>query len=162
MGRRNHLHDQMRWRAVGMLQAGARQLAAARELNVHHSVIHRLRNHYQIDQNASRRLGYGRRRITTSADDSYLLQCTRRRRTLTAGVAAPCCCRKAHIPPNCVVQTACRRTVRTTACCAFVPAHVRARLFGLVNIAVEHQSNGATYSLRMSLDLISRTIPEGQ
>ncbi|GBO25160.1 hypothetical protein AVEN_159056-1 [Araneus ventricosus] len=42
MSRRNHLHDEMRWRAVGMLQAGSRQSAVARELNVHRSVIHRL------------------------------------------------------------------------------------------------------------------------
>ncbi|GBM74581.1 hypothetical protein AVEN_151033-1 [Araneus ventricosus] len=84
MSRRNHLHDEMRWRAVGMLQARARQSAAARELNEHRSVIQRLRNHYQRDQNASRRRGSGRRRITTTADDCYLLQCSRRRRTLKA------------------------------------------------------------------------------
>ncbi|GBM33380.1 hypothetical protein AVEN_169915-1 [Araneus ventricosus] len=84
MSRRNHLHDEMRWRAVGMLQAGARQSPVARELNVYRSVIHRLRNHYQRDQNASRRRGSGLRRITTTADDRYLLQCARRRRTLTA------------------------------------------------------------------------------
>ncbi|GBM53607.1 hypothetical protein AVEN_105494-1 [Araneus ventricosus] len=42
MSRRNHLHDEMRWRAVGMLQAGARQSAVAGELNVHRSVIHRM------------------------------------------------------------------------------------------------------------------------
>ncbi|GBN80036.1 hypothetical protein AVEN_199181-1 [Araneus ventricosus] len=35
MSRRNHLYDEMRWRAVGMLQAAARQSAVARELNVH-------------------------------------------------------------------------------------------------------------------------------
>ncbi|GBN08358.1 hypothetical protein AVEN_123159-1 [Araneus ventricosus] len=33
---------------------------------------------------------------------------------------------------------------------------------GPVNIAVGHHSSGATYSLRMSLDLAFRTIPEGQ
>ncbi|GBN16173.1 hypothetical protein AVEN_124299-1 [Araneus ventricosus] len=65
MIRRNHLHEEMRWRAVGMLQAGARQSAVARELNVHSSVIHRLWNHYQRDQNANRRLGSGRQRIAT-------------------------------------------------------------------------------------------------
>ncbi|GBN13039.1 hypothetical protein AVEN_139399-1 [Araneus ventricosus] len=84
MSRRNHLHNEMRWRAVGMLQASARQSAVARELNVHRSVIHRLWSHYQRDQNASRRSESGRRRVTTTADDSYLLQCARRRRTLTA------------------------------------------------------------------------------
>ncbi|GBM83127.1 hypothetical protein AVEN_40095-1 [Araneus ventricosus] len=81
--RRNHLHDEILWRAVGMLQAGARQSALARELDVHRSVIHRLWNHYQRYQNASRRRGSGRRRITTTADDLYLLQRARRRRTLT-------------------------------------------------------------------------------
>ncbi|GBM81512.1 hypothetical protein AVEN_227766-1 [Araneus ventricosus] len=35
MSRINHLHDEMRWRAVGTLQAGARQSAVARELKVH-------------------------------------------------------------------------------------------------------------------------------
>ncbi|GBL85530.1 hypothetical protein AVEN_34687-1 [Araneus ventricosus] len=84
MSGRNHLHDEMRWRAVGMLQAGAGKSAAARELNVHRSIVHRLWNHYQRDENASRRRGSGRRRITTTADDRYLLQCARRRRTLTA------------------------------------------------------------------------------
>ncbi|GBM04102.1 hypothetical protein AVEN_247969-1 [Araneus ventricosus] len=84
MSRRNHLHDEMRWKAVGMLQAGSRQSAVARELNVHGSVIHRLWNHYQRDHDASRRRESGRRRITTMAGDCYLLQCTRRRRTLTA------------------------------------------------------------------------------
>ncbi|GBN12544.1 hypothetical protein AVEN_166311-1 [Araneus ventricosus] len=105
MSRRNYLHDDMRWRAVGMLQASARQSVVARELNVYRSVIYRLWNHYKRDQNASRRRGAGCRRITTTADDHYLLECTRRRRTLTAGVAALCCCMKAHIPPNCVAQT---------------------------------------------------------
>ncbi|GBN20750.1 hypothetical protein AVEN_113903-1 [Araneus ventricosus] len=107
--RRNHFQDEMRWRAVGRLQAGARQSAVARGLNVHRSVIHRLWNHYQRDQNASRRRGSGRLRITTMADYRYLLQCARRRRTLTCltltGIVALCCCRKVHVPPNCVAQT---------------------------------------------------------
>ncbi|GBO27844.1 hypothetical protein AVEN_29602-1 [Araneus ventricosus] len=84
MSRRNHLHDEMRWRAVSILKTVARQSVVARELNAHRSFIHRLWNHYQRDQNASRRLGSGRRRITTTANNRYLLQCARRRRTLTA------------------------------------------------------------------------------
>ncbi|GBO21143.1 hypothetical protein AVEN_259228-1 [Araneus ventricosus] len=105
MSRRNHFHDEMRWRAAGMLQAGERQSDVVRELNVHRSVIHRMWNHYLRDQNSSRRRGSGRRRITTTANDRYLLQCARRLRTATADVAALCCCRKNHIPPNCVAQT---------------------------------------------------------
>ncbi|GBM40846.1 hypothetical protein AVEN_6911-1 [Araneus ventricosus] len=84
MSRRKHLHDEMRWKTVGMLHAGARQPAVARDLNVHRRVIHRLWNHYQRDQNASRRRGSGRRRIITTADNRYLLLCASRRRTLTA------------------------------------------------------------------------------
>ncbi|GBM00718.1 hypothetical protein AVEN_150889-1 [Araneus ventricosus] len=67
MSRRNHLHDEMRWRAVGMLQVGARQSAVARELNVHRSAIHRLWNHYQRDQNVSRR-----RTATNGRTDLYV------------------------------------------------------------------------------------------
>ncbi|GBL97854.1 hypothetical protein AVEN_231998-1 [Araneus ventricosus] len=74
MSRRNHLHDEVLWRAVGMLQAGSRLSAVPRELIVHRSVIHSLWNHYQRDQNASKRRGYGRWRITTTADVRYLLQ----------------------------------------------------------------------------------------
>ncbi|GBN90643.1 hypothetical protein AVEN_250108-1 [Araneus ventricosus] len=110
MSGRNHLHDEMVWRAVGMLQARARQSAVARELNVQRSVIHRQWTHYQKYQNASRRLASGRRKITTTADGRYLLQCARRWRTLTGltltGVAALCCCRKVHVPEDCVAQTA--------------------------------------------------------
>ncbi|GBN29682.1 hypothetical protein AVEN_225956-1 [Araneus ventricosus] len=73
MRRRNHLRDKMRWRAVGMFQAGARQSENARELNVHRSVIHRLLNHYQTEQNVSRRRVSVLRRIITTADDRYLL-----------------------------------------------------------------------------------------
>ncbi|GBL93021.1 hypothetical protein AVEN_54653-2 [Araneus ventricosus] len=167
MSRRNHLHDEMRWSAVDMLQAGARQSAVARELNVHRSVIHRLCNHYHRDQNASRRLVSGRRRITTTANDRYLLQCARRRRTLTGltltGVAALCCCRKVHVPPNCVAQTAedCSHDDLLFLCFCLQPTSKRGCI-GPVNIAVGHHSSGATYSLRMSLDLTSRTIPEGE
>ncbi|GBN92582.1 hypothetical protein AVEN_44243-1 [Araneus ventricosus] len=46
MSRRNHLHDEMRWRAVGTLQAGARQSAVARELIVHRSAIHKIHGIY--------------------------------------------------------------------------------------------------------------------
>ncbi|GBL77997.1 hypothetical protein AVEN_143315-1 [Araneus ventricosus] len=167
MSRRNHLHNEMRWRAVGMLHADARQTAVARHPNVLRSAIRRLWNHYQRDQNASRRCGSGRRRITTTADDRYLLQCARCRRTLTAKQLASQLSAAVGRPISC--QTVSRRlhegglfARRLVVCVSLSPAHVRARCIGPVNIAVGHQSSGATYSLRMSLDLTSRTIPEGQ
>ncbi|GBM06025.1 Transposable element Tcb1 transposase [Araneus ventricosus] len=125
MSRRNHLYDEMRCRAVGMLQAGARQSSVARELNVHR------RNHYQRDQNASRRRGSGRRRITTTPDDRYLLQCARRPTTLTARQLASQLSAAAGRPIS--RQTVSRRLhegglfARRPAV-RLPPAHVRARL----------------------------------
>ncbi|GBM43554.1 hypothetical protein AVEN_252158-1 [Araneus ventricosus] len=141
MSRRNQLHDEMRWRAVGMLQAGARQSAVGRELNVHRSVIHRQWNHYQRDQNASRRRGSGRRRITTTADDRCLLQCARRWRTLTARQLASQLSAAAGRPIS--RQTVSHRlhegglfVRRPVVCVPLSPANVRARL----HWAHEHRS----------------------
>ncbi|GBM12428.1 hypothetical protein AVEN_55271-1 [Araneus ventricosus] len=121
--------------------AGARQSTVARELNVHRSVIHRLWNHYQRDQNASRRRESGRRRITTTADDRYLLRCARRRRTLTARRLASQLSAAAGRPMS--LQTESRRlhegglfARRPVACVSLSPAHVRARL----HWAREHHS----------------------
>ncbi|GBM13128.1 hypothetical protein AVEN_64343-1 [Araneus ventricosus] len=167
MSRRNHFHDEMRWRAVGMLQAGARQSAVARELNVHRSVIHRLWIHYQRDQNASRRRGSRRRRITTTADDRYLSECARRRRTLTERQLASQLSTAVGRPI--FRQTLSRRlheggllTRRPVVCVPLSPAHVKARLHWAINISVRLQSSRAMHSLRKSLDLTYRTIPEGQ
>ncbi|GBO07307.1 hypothetical protein AVEN_220407-1 [Araneus ventricosus] len=135
------------------------------ELNVNHSVIHRLWKHYQRDQNASRRRGSGRRRITTTAGDRYLLQCARRRRTLTARQLASQLSAAAGRPTS--LQSVSRRlhegglfARRPNVCAHLSKAHVRARLHWAREVG--HQSSGATYSLRMSLDLTSRTIPDGQ
>ncbi|GBM22185.1 hypothetical protein AVEN_236817-1 [Araneus ventricosus] len=120
-------------RCIGMLQAGARQSAVARELNVHRSVTHRLWNHYQRDQNASRRRGSGRRRIATTADDRYLLQCARRRSTLTARQLASQLSAAAGRPIS--RQTVSRRlhegglfARRPVVCVPLSPVHVRAGL----------------------------------
>ncbi|GBL75977.1 hypothetical protein AVEN_234296-1 [Araneus ventricosus] len=170
MSRRNHLHDDMRWRAVGMLlcvlcppnrysfcngirhgdmgrrsvgmlQTAARQSTVARELNVHRSVIHRLWNKYQKDQNASRRLGSGRRRITTMADDRYLLQCSRRRKTLTARQLASQLSAAAGRPisrqiVSCRLHGGKLFARRPAVCVPLSPAHVTA----LLHWAREHCS----------------------
>ncbi|GBN38035.1 hypothetical protein AVEN_50387-1 [Araneus ventricosus] len=123
----------MRWRVVGMLQAGARQTAVARELNVLRSVNHRLWNHCQRDQNSSRRRESRRRRITRTADDRYLLQSARRRRTLTARQLASQLSATAGRPIS--HQTVSRRlhegglfARRSVVCVPLYPAHVRGRL----------------------------------
>ncbi|GBM37655.1 hypothetical protein AVEN_132098-1 [Araneus ventricosus] len=134
-------------------------------MNVHRSAIHRLLKHYQRDQNASRRRGSGRRRSTTRTDDRYLLQYARRRRTLTTRQLASQLSAATGRPIS-------RHTVslrlheggmfarRPVVCVPLSPAHVRARL----HWAREHRNwtPEALYSLRMSLDLTFRTIPEGK
>ncbi|GBL97432.1 hypothetical protein AVEN_170534-1 [Araneus ventricosus] len=141
MSRRNHLHDKMRLRTVGMLQAGARQSAVARQLNVLRSVTHRLWNHYQRDQNASRRHGSGCWRITTMADDRYLLQCARCRRTLTAataGVAAFAAAGRpiSHQTVLCRLHEGGLFARRPVVCVPLAPVHVRVQL----HWACEHRS----------------------
>ncbi|GBM94868.1 hypothetical protein AVEN_210629-1 [Araneus ventricosus] len=108
--------------------------AVARELNVHRSVIHRLWSHYQKDQNASRRRGSGRQRITTTADDRYLLQRARRRRTLTARqLASQLSAAAVKQPKSC--QTVSLRlhegglfAEQPVVCLPLSPAYVRERL----------------------------------
>ncbi|GBN26123.1 hypothetical protein AVEN_275671-1 [Araneus ventricosus] len=135
-------------------------------MNVHRSVIHRLWNHYRRDQNASRRRGSGLRKITTTADDRYLLQCARCRRTLTTRQLASQLFAAAGRPISC--QTVSRRQhegglfARRPLFVCLCPQRTSERgCIGPVNIAVGHQSSGATYSLRMSLDVTSRIISEG-
>ncbi|GBM14264.1 hypothetical protein AVEN_167341-1 [Araneus ventricosus] len=93
------------------------------------------------DQNASRRRGSGRRRITTTADDRYLLQCARRLRTLTARQLASHLSAAAGMPI--FLQTVSRRlhegglfARRPVVCVPLFPAHVRAWL----HWAREHRS----------------------
>ncbi|GBN72225.1 hypothetical protein AVEN_152519-1 [Araneus ventricosus] len=119
------------------------------------------------EQIASRRRGFGRRRIATTADDSYLLQCTRRRKTQTERQMARSSLLLQEGPyPAKPRRTDCMKEdcshddllfvrlcpQRTSECGCIVP----------VNIEVRHQISGVTYSLRMSLDLTLRTNPEGQ
>ncbi|GBN73301.1 hypothetical protein AVEN_128601-1 [Araneus ventricosus] len=94
------------------------------------------------DKNASRRRGSGRRRITTTADDRYLLQCARRWRTLTARQLAPQLSAAAGRPIS--RQTVSRRlhegglfARRPVVCVPLSPAQVRARL----HWAREHHSS---------------------
>ncbi|GBM06063.1 hypothetical protein AVEN_49442-1 [Araneus ventricosus] len=102
MSRRNHLHDEVRCRAVGMLPAGARQSAVARELSVHVGTITKGIKTPVEDVGLDAGESPQRQTIATccnvpDAEDTN---------SATAGVAALCCCRKVHIPPNCVAQTA--------------------------------------------------------
>lgn len=83
MTSRHHLPAELRWRAIGRLEAGQRQTDVARWLNVSPSVVHRLWRQFQTTDSASRRFSQGRPTATTSADDRYLTLCARRNRTAT-------------------------------------------------------------------------------
>ncbi|GBL89148.1 hypothetical protein AVEN_255270-1 [Araneus ventricosus] len=83
----------------------------------------------------------GRRRITTTADDRYVLQCAKRRRTLTARQLASQISAVAGRPTT--GQTVSRRlhegelfAQQPVVCLPLSPAHVRARL----HFAREHRS----------------------
>ncbi|GBN77939.1 hypothetical protein AVEN_2973-1 [Araneus ventricosus] len=141
VSRRNHLHYEMRFISVGMLQAGARQSAVAREDSAQRSVIHWLWNHCQRHKNASRRRVSGRRRIATTTDVHYLLQCARCQRTQTARQLASQLSAVAERPIS--RHTVSRRLLegglparRPVVCATLSPTLVRARL----QWAHEHRS----------------------
>ncbi|GBM79995.1 hypothetical protein AVEN_108647-1 [Araneus ventricosus] len=72
MTSRHHFPEELRWRAIGRLEAGQTQTEVARWLNVSPSVDHRLWQQFLITDSASRRFSQGRPIATTSADDRYL------------------------------------------------------------------------------------------
>ncbi|GBM68042.1 hypothetical protein AVEN_51690-1 [Araneus ventricosus] len=82
--------------------------------------------------------------------------------TATSGVAALYCCRKAHITVSRRLYEAGLFACRPVVLCLCPQRRSECGCVGPVNIATGHQSSEATYSLRMSLDLTSRTIPEEQ
>lgn len=84
MATRHHLSDELRWRAIGRLEAGQRQVEVARWLNVDRSVVSRLWNKFQRTQNASRSYSGGRPRVTSVRDDRYIRLTSRRNRSATA------------------------------------------------------------------------------
>ncbi|GBN23716.1 hypothetical protein AVEN_215681-1 [Araneus ventricosus] len=124
MSRRNHLHDEMRWKAVSMLQAGWCKTICC---------CQRAECASQCHPQAVGPLPKGLKRHNGRRSLLVATQTPEDINSATAGVAALFYCRKAHIRPNCVPQTACRRAVRTPTCrlCAFVPsAHQSAVALG--------------------------------
>ncbi|GBM70383.1 hypothetical protein AVEN_12213-1 [Araneus ventricosus] len=73
MSRKSRLPDSLRWRAVGWMEMGLSQADAARRLNVSRSVVQRLWDQYQSEDSVSRRHVSGRPRVTTPAEDSFLV-----------------------------------------------------------------------------------------
>lgn len=71
-------------RALGMLQAGMRQVDVAQQLGTSQSVISRLWRRFTDTGSTARRRGQGRRRSTTRRQDRYLELTVRRNPTISA------------------------------------------------------------------------------
>ncbi|GBM24343.1 hypothetical protein AVEN_202328-1 [Araneus ventricosus] len=125
---------------------------------MHRSVIHRLWHYYQRDQNASRRRGSSRRRITNGRRQLPVamsqtpedINSWRRSSLLLQEDPYPAkLCRADCMKADCLQDD--------LLFVGFCPQRTSERgCIGPVNIAVGHQSSGTTYSLRISLDLTSR------
>ncbi|GBM35824.1 hypothetical protein AVEN_43513-1 [Araneus ventricosus] len=83
MTSRHHLPQELRWRAIGRLEAGQSQAEVARWLNMSPSEVHRLWKQFLTTDSASRRFSQGRPTAATSVNDRYLSLCARRNSTAT-------------------------------------------------------------------------------
>ncbi|GFW37145.1 HTH_Tnp_Tc3_2 domain-containing protein [Trichonephila clavipes] len=84
MAQRKHLGDFLRGRSIGQLECGRTQLEVSEELGIALSVISRLWQRFQDDDNKSRCYSTGHPRVTTPNEDQYLEVTTKRNRRSTA------------------------------------------------------------------------------
>ena len=82
------LSQEVRERAIGMLEAGMRARAVARRLNVHASTIIRLRIRYREMNSTHDRRRSGRTHVTTPAQDIHIRLRHLRNRQLSAASIA--------------------------------------------------------------------------
>ncbi|GFW74625.1 uncharacterized protein TNCV_962001 [Trichonephila clavipes] len=72
MAQRKHLDYFLRGRIIGRLECGRTQLEVSEELGIAQSVISRLWQRFQDDDNVSRCYSTGRPRVTTPNEDRYI------------------------------------------------------------------------------------------
>ncbi|KFM68040.1 Transposable element Tc1 transposase, partial [Stegodyphus mimosarum] len=84
MTQRTHLDDFLRCRIIGRLECGCTQLEVSDEHGIAKSVISRLWQRFQDDDNVSRRYSTSRPRVTTPNEDRYLAVTAKRNRRSTA------------------------------------------------------------------------------
>ncbi|GFX35780.1 transposable element Tcb2 transposase [Trichonephila clavipes] len=84
MSSRHHLDDFMRGRIIGKIEEGRKITDVAREFDIAHSVVSRLRTSFKTTAMCSRQHGRGRVRSTTPAEDSYIVLSAKRNRRTTA------------------------------------------------------------------------------
>ncbi|GFW83691.1 hypothetical protein TNCV_668041 [Trichonephila clavipes] len=73
MSSRHHIDDFMRGRIIGKIEEVRKITHVAREFDIAHRVVSRLRKSFKTTEMSSRRHGGGRVRSTTPAEDRYIV-----------------------------------------------------------------------------------------
>ncbi|UYV73095.1 hypothetical protein LAZ67_10001806 [Cordylochernes scorpioides] len=84
MSLRKILADNLKWRAVGRMEAGQSQVEVAKWLNVNKSVVSKLWKQFIETGTIKRKEGSGRKRKTATSEDRYLVVAAKRHREMTA------------------------------------------------------------------------------
>ncbi|UYV77349.1 hypothetical protein LAZ67_15000598, partial [Cordylochernes scorpioides] len=81
---RKILADDLKWRAVGRMEAGQSQVEVAKWLNVNKSVVSKIWKQFIETGTIKRKEGSGRKRKTATSEDRYLVVTAKRHREMTA------------------------------------------------------------------------------
>ncbi|UYV77104.1 hypothetical protein LAZ67_14003317, partial [Cordylochernes scorpioides] len=84
MSLRKILADDLKWRAVGRMEAGQSQVEVAKWLNVNKSVVRKIWKQFIETGTIKRKEGSGIKRKTASSEDRYLVVTAKRHREMTA------------------------------------------------------------------------------
>ncbi|GFW29548.1 transposable element Tc1 transposase [Trichonephila clavipes] len=84
MSSRHHIDDFMRGRIIGKIEEGRKITDVAREFDIAHSLVSRLRKSFKTTGMCSRRHGGGRVRSLTPEEDRYIVLSAKRNRRTTA------------------------------------------------------------------------------
>ncbi|GFW75510.1 uncharacterized protein TNCV_4426931 [Trichonephila clavipes] len=83
MSSRHHIDDFMRGRIIGKIEEGRKITDVAREFDIAHSVVSRLRKSFKTTGMCSRRHEGGCVRSTTPAEDRYIVLSAKKKGTGT-------------------------------------------------------------------------------
>ncbi|UYV80547.1 hypothetical protein LAZ67_19000535 [Cordylochernes scorpioides] len=84
MSLRNILADDLKWRAVGRMEAGQSQVEVAKWLNVNKSVVSKIWKQFVATGTIKRKEGSGRKRKPATSEDRYLVVTAKRHKEMTA------------------------------------------------------------------------------
>ncbi|UYV75619.1 hypothetical protein LAZ67_13000765, partial [Cordylochernes scorpioides] len=84
MSLRKILADDLKWRAIGRMEAGQSQVEVAKWLNLNKSVVSKIWKQFIETGTIKRKEGSGRKRKTATSEDRYLVVTAKRHREMTA------------------------------------------------------------------------------